>query len=253
MVELFFYCIFTVSMFKTKIMLHVEDVLKNACKQHFPLTPEKYAYVIANYNRMAEDDPTGNLPVWIEQLLDECDDQDNLDFVEQQIDQVFEGLKLEYAANDNVGGEFLDSHKVSQELDGFLISDYVLSQAIQKFKEWDGTEWFFAIKENGNDWEIFNIDSIEFKGKQYPVRTLEVENQEQEINGTYMIAPDSLLDEIEKYRDDNDQYEDDDRDECENVDNLIYHYVPDWLFYRDAKYIALSDLDMKFNLIQEII
>lgn len=232
-------------------MLHVEDVQKNACKQHYPLSPEKYAYVIAHYNIMADEDPTGNLPVWVEQLLDQCDDDEHMKFVEWQIDQVFEALKSEYHTNEVSGGQFLDGHKVPKEWDGFLISDYVLSRAIATFKRWDKTEWFFAIKENGDDWEIFHIDSIEFMDKQYPVRTLTVKSVEEGFEGTYMIAPDSLLDDIEKYRDDEDRYEDDDRDECESVDNVIYHYVPDWLFYRDAKYIAMSDLDMVFKLIEE--
>lgn len=233
-------------------MIHLEDVQKNALKRHQPITPEKYAFVIAHYNIMADEDPTGNLPVWIEQLLDRCDDDDqHKEFVEWQIDQVFEALKSEYANSEVVGGQFLDGHKVPKEWDGFLISDYVLSKAVESFREWDGTEWFFAIKDNGDSWELFNIDSVEFKEKTYPVRVLHVKSISEGFEGAYAIAPDSLIDEIEKYRDEDDQYEDDDRNECESVDDLIYHYVPDWLFYRDAKDIALYDLDMPFELIDE--
>jgi len=235
-------------------MLVVEDVFKNACKHHYPLSFEKYAYVIANYNRMADEDPTGNLPVWVEQLLDECEDQDHINFVGWQISEVFHALKAEYATSEVGSGEFLDGHRVPQEWDGFLISSYVLSRAIAWFKNWDETDWFFAMKLDGDDWEIFNIDSIEFMGNEYPVRRLAVKNSKEGFEGVYMIAPDSLLDDLEEYRDDEDgAYTDEDRDECDYIDNQIYHYVPDWLFYRDAKYIALSDLDMEFKLIEEVL
>lgn len=232
-------------------MLHVEDVRKNACKQHYPLTAEKYAFVITNYNIMADEDPTGNLPVWVEQLLDQCEDDNHIDFVENQVDQVYESLISEYRVNEVSGGEFLDGHKVPKELNGSLVSFIVVSKAIEKFREWDGTDWFFAIKDNGNEWEIFNINSVKFDGKEYPVRTLEVKNEDENIHGTYVIAPESLLDELEKYRDDEDYYIDN-CDECESIDELIYHYVEDDFFYNDAKHIAKHNLDMPFDLIQEI-
>jgi len=84
-------------------MIHTEDVTRNALSSHQPLTPEKIAFAIAMYDAIAEDDPTGCLPVWIEQALDLCEDKYHIEFVEKQIDEVCEAIKNDYRDNSEVG------------------------------------------------------------------------------------------------------------------------------------------------------
>lgn len=242
-------------------MLHLEDVLKGVCEQHYPLTKEKYAYVIANFDRMAEDDPTGNLPVWVEQLLDECDDDDHITFVNKLINDIVEFIRDDYYANsDVILGEYLLDYEFPTNFNGYDVSNYVISQAIIQLIEWDEITWRYIPVLKDNVWVITEIDTVELDGEIYPVRTLRVEHDSWDGNVDYTIAPDSLLFQIEEFRDPETGYTHeydhlDDEDiinECERVDDLIYHYVPDEFFYEDASYICEHQLDKPFKFVEEI-
>jgi hypothetical protein len=55
-------------------MIQKEDILRVVADLNYSQpTDKQIQYIIENYDRMAQDDPTGNLPVWIEQLLYEAE------------------------------------------------------------------------------------------------------------------------------------------------------------------------------------
>lgn len=226
--------------------IQVADVIKVAYDLKIPLTAHIIAYVIANYDNKAEDDPTGALDLWIEQLLYECNDQDHIDFIEYQALQVREAIKSECAITDSSMAEFLNGFKIPQNWNGFNLSNFVVISAINQIIKWDNVPFRYCIKEDDYDWLVYQIDSIDFEGVTYPVRTLKVTHGEDDFEHTYIIAPESMLDAIEEYREMND-------DEDAEIDNVIYHYVQDEYFFEDAKYICENHLDIPMKLIEEII
>lgn len=92
------------------------------------------------------------------------------------------------------------------------------------------------------------MNTITYKGKEYPTRTFTVTSPEFGEEQTYTIATNSLFDAISK----------DDKHEVygtlENaVDNKIYFYVEDEVIKLDAKEICANHLDIEMELIEEIV
>ena len=57
-----------------------EDVLKVGYElKVLPLTENQIAYCMVEFDRMADQDPTGYWELWIEQLLEECEDTAHID------------------------------------------------------------------------------------------------------------------------------------------------------------------------------
>ena len=89
------------------------------------------------------------------------------------------------------------------------------------------------------------MDTIKYNGKKYPVRTFHVQHPTEGWKGTYLIATEELMDDLQIESDD-------DRDEATSIDNIIYHYVENKHIHLPAKEICEKHLDMPFKLIEEI-
>jgi hypothetical protein len=233
-------------------MIHIQDVQQVAYELKMTLTPEKIAYVIANYDSKSNDDPTGALDLWIEQLLYECEDHIHVDFVNDMIEDLFQSIKTEYQEDSDVCmGEFLIGYTTPQNKIGYYeLSSWVVIKALEKIYEWDGTEWRFIVKEDDDQWVLVEVDAIEYDVKFYPTRTFEVTHDEDGSTHTYMVAPEKLSDAmIAKEGEDATVTH---GSEAQLVDENIYHYVEDSVFYEDAKFVCEECLDIPMTLIQEI-
>jgi len=89
------------------------------------------------------------------------------------------------------------------------------------------------------------MNTIEYKGKQYPTRTFKVSSPEFGGEQTYTIGTDSLF---EAFGDDYENH----GTEANEVDNKIYFYVEDIEIYYKAKRIVEECLDIPMELIEEI-
>lgn len=224
-------------------MIHAEDVTKNALSSHQPLTPEKIAFAIAMYDAIAENDPTGCLPVWIEQALDLCGNKYHIEFVEKQIDEVCEAIKNDYRDNSEVGmAEMLIGYKFPTEMNGYYISNYVIMSAIEEIIEWYDIFWTYAAKKVNDNWELFEIFPIRFNGGIYPTRTFVVEHDDVDRQCVYKIGTESLKDAIETSSK---------KVYTLGTENQIYFYVPDEVIYEDADWICRTQLDIPMKLIEE--
>ena len=247
--------IFAVSMFnKPRIMIHIQDVQQVAYELKMTLTPEKIAYVIANYDSKSEDDPTGAWDLWIEQLLYECEDHYHVDFVNDMIKELFDNLRDRYEAAEVTSGEWIIGEQFPVgNSEGHIYSNFVVISAINKFLLWDceddGTYNQVGIRLITNDyWEVYELDEIVYDDFRYPVRTFEVTHDGS--THTYMVAPEKLSDAmIAKEGEDATVT---DGSEAQLVDENIYHYVEYSVFYEDAKFVCRECLDIPMTLIQEI-
>lgn len=161
-----------------------------------------------------------------------------------------EYIKADYLQNSEVQlSEMLLHYDIPKQLEGVEITRAMAMEAIQELIEWDEIQWRYTVTDKGDRWEVYEIDTVELDGKIYPTRTLLTKHPEYGINA-YTIAPESLLDVLEDYRNEDDCY-DDDRDEAESIDNMIYHYVPDEYFYEEPEVICKYHLDTEFEFIPD--
>jgi len=89
------------------------------------------------------------------------------------------------------------------------------------------------------------MDTINYKGKEYPTRTFNVICEGDER--TYTIATDSLAEAIGI----NDEYDGTLGDEEENIDQSIYFYVEDEVINLDAEEICKDHLDVEMEFVSE--
>lgn len=89
------------------------------------------------------------------------------------------------------------------------------------------------------------MDTIIYKGKEYPTRTFEVKYEGEKH--THTIATESLATAIGI----DDDYDGSLGDEEENIDQSIYFYVEDEVLLLDAKEICLEHLDIPMKFISE--
>jgi hypothetical protein len=89
------------------------------------------------------------------------------------------------------------------------------------------------------------MNTIEYKGKQYPVRTFKVINPEFGEEQTYTIGVESLSEAM------GGKYEIDGTEE-QAIDETIYFYVEDANIVLTAKEIIENCLDVDMTLIEEI-
>lgn len=89
------------------------------------------------------------------------------------------------------------------------------------------------------------MDTITYKGKDYPIRTFEVQHEHSGDKTTiYTIGVDSLWDALN---------EDGEVPESgEHVDDQIYHYIPDEELNLDAEFICSELLDIPMEFINEL-
>lgn len=96
-------------------------------------------------------------------------------------------------------------------------------------------------------------DTITYKGKDYPVRLFKVHHNEMSLptdTTIYTIAPESLLDAMRG----EDEYIDwrEDQGLEESIDNQVYHYIDDEVFFNSAEDICANHLDIPMVLEEEI-
>lgn len=107
---------------------------------------------------------------------------------------------------------------------------------------------WIALAETPTGEDIFiarQMDSITYKGKEYPVRTFTTEF-EGDVS-THMIATESLSTAIgidENYDGNLDEEE-------EEIDQSIYYYVEDGVIEMDAEVICKDHLDVEMKFISE--
>jgi len=93
------------------------------------------------------------------------------------------------------------------------------------------------------------MQTIEYKGRSYPIRVLVMKNSniEEGTPDEYIIASDSLSKAISP----SGYFDNDMDDEGEGVDNQIYFYIGDNDIDKPAKEIAEKLLDEPFVLVNE--
>jgi hypothetical protein len=161
---------------------------------------------------------------------------------------VFVFLQSEYFNSDVTSGEFIHSVKMPKKLLGNDLSEDDIKQGIQLFLNWDESPETFDVIKIGEVWyttEHIHNDWVVFQGKRYPVRDLTVEHCEYGDPVTYTVAPESLLDEMNKVDDINQGLS------LINLDSEIYHYVDDAVWHLTGKEICEQHLDMPFVFIEE--
>lgn len=91
------------------------------------------------------------------------------------------------------------------------------------------------------------MKEIEYKGKRYKLMGLHVKHKEYYPEGAYLyVAPESLGEDLQ---DENSEYTD---PKAIEIDELIYHYIPDDVFEKgDKKEIAEHYLDEPMELMEE--
>jgi hypothetical protein len=226
-------------------MITRTDVLDVAKDLKIETTEAQILFVIRYYECQADADPTGFWKVWVEDLLEEFDSNDVEEkYYGKEIDNVFKYLVTGYEDSEVTSGEFIHSLVIPQKINGEELNEFHVIKGIQAFLEWDGSDETFKVTyDRVKGWistEYFSpYDSITYDGKDYPVRVFEVVSLDGQIEGTYMIAQECLLDAMD--------------DNGEDVDEEIYHYVEDEALFLSAEEICLKHLDMPFKLIEEII
>ena len=91
------------------------------------------------------------------------------------------------------------------------------------------------------------MNTIEYKGKQYPVRTFKVSSPEIGGERTYTIGTDSLYEAI-SVDGKNEEWDTEEND----IDSKIYYYMDDSFMAFSAEVIVTSCLDVPMTLIEEI-
>jgi hypothetical protein len=89
------------------------------------------------------------------------------------------------------------------------------------------------------------MNTINFKGKEYPKRTFVVTSSEFAGKVTYTIATESLYEALGETKEKWGTKEND-------IDNEIYFYVEDEVIGMNAKEICANHLDIEMRLIKEI-
>lgn len=241
-------------------MISREEVLQVANDLKVsPITEERIAYCMVEFDRMAFDDPTGYWEVWVEQLLDESEDADALVLIEDMIIDLVEHLKSNYLTSDVTSGEFILYEQIptyNSTLQQHTL--FIVQSAVNRFLKWDCDEDGFhntvgaylvgancVTNHDGDYWAIEEFDSIDYNGVRYPVRTLTATiDTEADWTHSFLIAPESLLDALDDARENDDIT-------AINVDNEIYHYVENAVFYESAENIAKNYLDTPMTIVKD--
>jgi hypothetical protein len=224
-----------------------------------PLTEQQISWVMIMVDNEAEQDPTGKMDLWIENLLCQVvkHPEDFNEEIDDLINDLFEDIKKQYSSSftlEITSGEFILSVEIPKVLQGWEYTNYMVITAVNKFLEWDSTEdgryATVGIKLEGDKWTIHDLDCVEYKGKIYPVRifavTIDGDDDPDWIH-YYQIAPESLVDRMHEL-----EGEDcfDKEQEAYYVDQKIYHYVQDCVFYADAEYVCKNCLDVPMTLVE---
>lgn len=237
-------------------MITREDVLGVAKDLNINPTEKQILFVIRYYDIQAEEDPTGYWVLWVEALLYDYDADFDEEDTDKEIEYVFEYLKKEYINSDVVSGEFIHSEVIPTKLNDKELNEYHVIKGIQAFLDWDDSEETFRVEyvKSENGWAVeyptTKYDKVTYDGVDYPVRTFKVEVIGHGYETSYVVAPESLLDAINKKE--GDAYLDGNT-EGSSVDSEIYHYVEDEVFNLSAKNICDKHLDIPMRLIEEII
>ena len=243
-----------------------EDVFNVAYEyKKYPLSEKQISYCIVEFDRKVDEDPTGDLPTWIAQLLEECIlyTEDSDEFIDDMIQDLVECLKAEYSTGEVTSGEWITGQQIPvRNSDGYIYTNFIIMSAVNQFLLWDaeddGNHNTVGIRlvgancttnHDGDYWLVYELDEVMYDGVRYPVRVFNVTHSEDDFEHTYMVAPESLNDAMVKK-------EGEDATvtigtEAHAVDENIYHYVEDCVFYEDAEYICRECLDIPMNLINE--
>jgi len=161
---------------------------------------------------------------------------------------VFKMVQAMYVHSDVTSGEFIHTTKIHSEICDTIIPKEAIVGGIQEFLDWDESPETFEVIQIGKYWyttEHIYGDWVVFQGKRYPVRSLTVEHCEYGHPVTYVVAPETLLDEMNKVDDMTQSLT------LINLDNEIYHYVEDAAWHLTGKEICEKHLDMPFVFIEE--
>jgi hypothetical protein len=246
-------------------MISRDDVLEVAkYLKILPIPEKQYAFCMVEYNRMADQDPTGNPDVWIEQLLEEYDEYAE-ELIDGMIDNLVEALKSGYAIGEVTSGEWILGQQIpTHDKDNNQHTLFTVQSAVNKFLEWDceddgnyNTVGAYLVGANcttnhdGDYWAIEEFETITYDGKYYPARVLEVTIDEHDDGWAhfYKIAPESLLDAMQELEGDEATEAE---GEAQEVDYEIYHYVEDVIFYETEEYIAKHGLDTPMTIVKEV-
>ena len=86
------------------------------------------------------------------------------------------------------------------------------------------------------------MDTIKFKGKEYPCRTFEMKGDCEEVSDSHLVALISVESLFEAM---------DWEGEDSELDNKIYYYVPDKEITLPAETICAECLDLPFKFVEE--
>ncbi len=93
---------------------------------------------------------------------------------------------------------------------------------------------------------------MKFRGIDYPTRLFYVRDPESGSEIEIEVAHDSLFDAMLSIIGEDMEFEKDPTDECWNVDQRIYHYLPSEEFCLSAEVVCSECLDYEYELIKEI-
>lgn len=94
--------------------------------------------------------------------------------------------------------------------------------------------------------ELDVVSYVIYKGKKYPTRHIQLNDEFDGVEFTAVIAPEELQ---EAFGENYDEWD----EKALSLDAYIYHYVPMEVMLKDSKEIAEDHLDEPFDLIAEIL
>lgn len=238
---------------KQRTMITRAEVIEVAKDLNINPTEEQILYAIRFYEAQAEDDPTGYWELWVEALLYDFDPNYSPSDDDVEIELVFAELKKQYIDSDVTSGEFIHTALIPEKINFKELNEYHVIRGIQTFLDWDESEERFSViyDREQKAWVVnYELDTVTFDGVEYPVRTFDVNVIDGDYEARYMVAPERLIEAIQKKE--GDAYLDGETEGWE-VDSEIYHYVEDTYFYESAKLICEKYLDIPMKLIEEII
>ena len=155
-------------------------------------------------------------------------------------------LKKQYVSSEVVSGEFIFEVTIPEDLiPGAKLTRADVIEGIQEFLDWDDSPVAFAVSLNNGNWKAIHINNITYRDKEYPVRIFNVEVTGHGYEASYMVAQEKLYEAIEIDLED-------ERDEATRIDDTIYHYVEDDVFWLPGPEICEKYLDIPMKFLGEV-
>lgn len=230
-------------------MITREDILTVAYDlKMLPLDERRISFILIKFKSEIKLNPDKNGELIIENLLHETKDGEYNYFIDSLINELEGMLNEYYLRYEGSIKDYLELFLIPNNIE-LSFTSYVVNKAIHRFI--DNNESTIKVRAELDDtvWKIIELDSIEYDEKLYSIRHIKI-NDDGDVK-TYTIAPLSLLDAmIEKEGED---CTSDDTTEAFNLDNVIYYYMEDDIFYNNASELCRYALDVPMELIEEIL